>query len=152
MFVNTFFIFFQSNIFYTNGAFPFTKIIAPATCRGVIFVFSCGRSHILFTCCCNHTLRVGHLPLKKFRLLLFCRNALKHFVHWRLLLLLFLNEVPHGRDINHLKITSFFVLHPTYRRLALRVRRSFSLPFGFTLWRHTNHNFVPPFSFSPFCY
>ena len=41
-----------------------------------------------------------------------------HFVHWRLPLFLFLDEVPHGRDINHFMITSFFsVLHPTSRRL-----------------------------------
>ena len=82
------------------------KIIAPATCEGVIFVFSCGRSHILFTCCCDHTSRASSSPLKV-RLLLLCRNAIKHFVHWRLPLLLFLSEVPLGGNINHFKITSF---------------------------------------------
>ena len=123
-----------------------TKPLQPA--EAIIFIFSCGRSHILFTCCCDHTSRSRLFRrLKKSRLLLLCRNALDHFVHWRFPLLLFLNEVPHGGDINHFSITSFFVLHPTYRRLALRVRRSISLPFGFTVWSYTNHIFVPPFLF-----
>ena len=92
--------------------------IALANCEGIIFVFSCGRSHIPFTCCCDHTSRVGLLPLKESQVTLLRRNALNHFVHWRFPRLLFLDEVPHGRDINHFMITSFFVaLHPTSRRL-----------------------------------
>ena len=37
---------------------------ALATCKSIIFIFSCGRSHISFTCWCDPTSRVGSLPLK----------------------------------------------------------------------------------------
>lgn len=82
-----------------------------------------------------------------------CRNAVTHFVHWRLPLFLFLNEVPHGRDMNHFSITSLFPYSIRPSSVGLRVRRSISLPFGFTFRSHTNHSFVPPFFLSPkFCY
>ena len=91
----------------------FKKYKASATCGGVIFIFSCGRSHNFpFTCCCDHTARAGYSP-RKVQVTLLCRNAITHFVHWRLPLFLFLNEVPHGRDINHCRLPPFLVLHPT---------------------------------------
>ena len=47
------------------------------------------------------------------------------------------------------RLPPYFVLHPTSRRLGLRVRWSISLPFGFTFRSHTNHTIVPPCLFSP---
>ena len=121
-----------------------TKPLQPA--EAIIFVFSCGRSHILFTCCCEHTSRSRLFRrLKKFRLLLLCRNALDHFVHWRFPLLLFLNEVPHGRDINHFSITSFFVLHPTSRRLGVTCTLEYLPSFRFYSLEWCKSFLVPPF-------
>ena len=93
--------------------------------------------------------RVLAFAAKKFRLLLLRRNARNHFVHWRLPLFLFLDEIPHHRDFtNHFAHTSFFILHPTSRRLALRVRRSFSLLRSFPLWSYIFHSLVPPYFLS----
>lgn len=85
----------------------------------------------------------------KVQVTLLCRNAITHFVHWRLPLFLFLNEVPHGRDINHCRLPPYLVLQADLSSVCLRVRWSISFPFGFTFRSHTNHIFVPPFFHSP---
>ena len=117
----------------------FSKNKSPCNLQELSFSYSVvGVPTFFFTCWSDHTSRAGCLPLK-FRLLLLCRNALDHFVHWRLPLFLFLNEVPLRKGLNHFSITSLSILHPTSRRLGLRVRRSFSLRFSFAFWSYTCH-------------
>ena len=122
-----------------------TKPLQPA--RAIIFIFSCGRSHVLLHLLVRCYVARWLLP-QKFRLLLLCRNALNHLVHWRLPLFLFLNKVPRSRDIkNHFSSYLLFHTPSDLSSVGLTCTLEFLPCFQFSVLElHASYLYLPSFT------